>query len=567
MDTNDAFLIESDLNTSSNSMTGCFEAYHIYQQFDEDLDISTGIHPLAFSARANAEDTPRFHEAMKGPDREGFIEAMKAELEQLSLMDAFVAVPRQKAIDEGKPIIDSIWAFKRKRFPDGAIKKLKARFNVRGDIQKESVDYFDTYSPVVQWTTVRLLLIASIVLNLETKQVDFTLAFVQAKAEPGTYIEMPRMFGVEGYILELKRNLYGQCDAPLKFYEHLKNGLEQRGFKASTFDPCFFKSKHVLILTYCDDCIFFSKKEEKIDDIIDCLKRNKLQDGTAVEEFLLKVEGDYAGFLGINISQSTSIDGALELLQTGLIDRILVALNLDDEASNTRNEPAAVKALGKDENGPGRKEHWSYSSVVGMLLYLTCNSRPDIAFSVNQCARFTNCPKLVHEQAIKRIGRYLKATREKGLIMKPNSDMNLELYADSDFAGLWNVENPDDPISVRSRTGYIITLCGLPVSWKSKLQTEISTSTMMAEYIALSIGMRELIPLIDLFNEICSALVIERTKESKVVRVFEDNEGALNLASKQLPQMTPQSKHFAVKYHWFREKIHDYRIKILSIDT
>ena len=129
MDTNDAFLIESDLNTSSNSMTGCFEAYHIYQQFDEDLDISTGIHihPLAFSARANAEDTPRFHEAMKGPDREGFIEAMKAELEQLSLMDAFVAVPRQKAIDEGKPIIDSIWAFKRKRFPDGAVKKLKAK--------------------------------------------------------------------------------------------------------------------------------------------------------------------------------------------------------------------------------------------------------------------------------------------------------------------------------------------------------------------------------------------------------------------------------------------------------
>ena len=132
------------------------------------------------------------------------------------------------------------------------------------------------------------MLIASIVLNLETKQVDFTLAFVQAKAEPGTYIEMPRMFGVEGYILELKRNLYGQCDAPLKFYEHLKNGLEQRGLKASTFDPCFFKSKHVLILTCCDDCIFFSKKEEKIDDIIDCLKRNRLQDGTAVENFLLK---------------------------------------------------------------------------------------------------------------------------------------------------------------------------------------------------------------------------------------------------------------------------------------
>ena len=205
--------------------------------------------------------------------------------------------------------------------------------------------------------------------------------------------------------------------------------------------------------------------------------------------------------------------------------------------------------------------------MVGMLLYLACNSRPDIAFSVNQCARFTNCPKLIHEKAIKRIGRYLKATREKGLILKPNNDLNLELFADSDFAGLWNVENPDDPISVRSRTGYIITLCGLPVSWKSKLQTEISTSTMMAEYIALSTGMRELIPLIDIFNEICVSLNIERGEDSKVVRVFEDNEGALKLASKELPQMTPQSKHFAIKYHWFREKLHEYNIQILPIDT
>lgn len=222
MDTNDAFLIESDLNKSSNSMNGCFEAYHIYQQLDEDLVLSTGIHPLAFSARVYAEDTPCFHAAIKGPDRKGFIEEMKAELEQLSLMDAFVTVPRQKAIDEGKPIIDSIWAFKRKRFPYVAVKKLKVRFCVRGDIQKESVYYFDTY-----WATARLLLlfIASIVLNLKTKQVDFTLAFVQAKAEPSTYIEMPHMFRVEGYI-------------------------QQRGFKASNFDPCFFKSKHVIIPTF-----------------------------------------------------------------------------------------------------------------------------------------------------------------------------------------------------------------------------------------------------------------------------------------------------------------------------
>ena len=566
MDVYDAFLIETDLNSKSNHLTDCFEAFSIYQRLDEDLDVSTGLHPFAFSARANAEDTPRFHEAMKSPDREGFISAMKKELAQLASMDAFVAVPREKALNEGKPVIDSVWAFKRKRYPDGSVKKLKARFCVRGDLQKEHIDYFDTYSPVVQWSTVRLLLIVSIILQLETKQVDFTLAFVQAKADPGIYIEMPRMFEMDGYVLELKRNLYGQCDAPLKFYEHLKLGLSQRGFEPSKFDPCLFKSKDTMILTYIDDCIFFNKKKQAIDGVISSLRKDEI-DGRRVEEFILEVEGDYAGFLGISITECTSVTGALELLQTGLIDKILVTLSLDDEFTTTRSEPAAVQTLGKDENGPARREHWSYSSVVGMMLYLASNSRPDIAFAVNQCARFSHCPKLVHEKALERIARYLKGTKTQDLILKPNQDLRLDLYADADFAGLWKIEDADDPISVRSRTGYIVTLSGLPVSWSSKLQTEIATSTMMAEYVALSTGMRELLPLTELFNEICSSLKIKRTEKSKVVRAFEDNEGALSLASKPLPQCTPRSKHFAVKYHWFREKLQQHKIKILPIDT
>ena len=380
---------------------------------------------------------------------------------------------------------------------------------------------------------------------------------------------MPKMFEEDEYILELNRNLYGQCNVPIKFYEHVHTGLEQRGFKCSTFDPCLFKSSKVIILSYVDDCILFSREEKDIDEVIESLKLDKLPDGTHVEKYLLDVEGDYAGFLGIDIHKSDSIEGALELLQTGLIDRILAALDLDNDLVNIRSEPASTKPLGKDELGPGRKEHWSYPSVVGMMLYLASNSRPDIAFAVNQCARFNHCAKLVHEQAVKRIGRYLKSTRENGLIMQPNDDMNLELYADADFAGLWNIENPDDPISVRSRTGYCITLSGLPVSWRSTLQSEISTSTMMSEYIALSTGMRELLPTINLFGEICDSLGIDRPKESRVVRAFEDNEGALALASKELPRVTPSSKHFAVKYHWFRSKLDNpnYNIKLLPIDT
>ena len=169
--------------------------------------------------------------------------------------------------------------------------------------------------------------------------------------------------------------------------------------------------------------------------------------------------------------------------------------------------------------------------------------------------------------AVKRIARYLKGTRNQGFIMKPNDKLELEMFADSDFAGLFNVESKDDPISVRSRTGAVITLSGVPVTWSSKLQTEIATSTMHAEYIALSTAMRDLIPITNTLNDICNKFNIEREQESKIVRVFEDNEGAMKLANSPLPKVTPQSKHFAVKYHWFRERLDELGVQIKRVDT
>ena len=104
---------------------------------------------------------------------------------------------------------------------------LTTQFDLLHSFKKDDNDEDIIHSPVVGWSTIRLLLIMSIILNLDTKQVDYTLAFVHAEAEPGTYIEMPRMFEREGYILELKRNLYGQRDAPLKKCNYLKAGLER----------------------------------------------------------------------------------------------------------------------------------------------------------------------------------------------------------------------------------------------------------------------------------------------------------------------------------------------------
>lgn len=522
-------------------------------------------HPLAFSAAANAEDSPNLKEALDGPDREGFIQAMHDEISQLEKFGAWDVVPRTKAIQERRRVLASTWVFKRKRFPDGTVKKLKARICVRGDQQILNVDYFDTFSPVVQWSTIRLMFILSLMLNLHTVQVDYTLAFVQAKADPGTYVEMPKLFEIPGKVLELKRNLYGQCESPRKFYDHLKKGLQDRGLKPSPFDHCLFMGPEVSVVMYVDDCIFFAKDQKDIKAIIKSLREPPKDKDW--DTFLLSEEEDYAGFLGIDISPCKETPGSLELLQTGLIDRICVALGMDDKDTRPVLEPASSTPLGKDTLGTGRKYSWNYASLIGMMLYLSSNSRPDIAFSVHQAARFTHCARHSHEKAIIRIAKYLKATRNKGLRINPKTHFGLELYADADFAGLWNIEHPDDATSVKSRTGYLITLGGVPVTWASKLQTEIATSTMHSEYIALSSGMRELIPIKNTFEYICNELKIERPPSSKVIRVWEDNEGALKLATSVKEKVTPHTKHFAIKYHWFREKLDELKIVMKYIDT
>mmetsp|Transcript_7445 Transcript_7445/g.9471 ORF Transcript_7445/g.9471 Transcript_7445/m.9471 type:complete len:99 (+) Transcript_7445:121-417(+) len=94
--------------------------------------------------------------------------------------------------------------------------------------------------------------------------------------------------------------------------------------------------------------------------------------------------------------------------------------------ANVKHTPAEFKtAMHKDENGPSsRKQDWNYgSSMIGMLNYLAASTtRPDILH-----------PKLIHEQAVKRICKYLKGTIDKGIILKPDCTRGIECYVDASF--------------------------------------------------------------------------------------------------------------------------------------
>ena len=104
--------------------------------------------------------------------------------------------------------------------------------------------------------------------------------------------------------------------------------------------------------------------------------------------------------------------------------------------------------------------------------------------------------------AVKRICRYLQGAITKGLILKPSKQLTVDCFVDADFAGQWNVENPEDPLCVKSRTGYVLLVRNCPVQWASKLLSEILVSMMEAEYISLSTAMRDLIPLRTLVDEV-----------------------------------------------------------------
>jgi hypothetical protein len=103
---------------------------------------------------------------------------------------------------------------------------------------------------------------------------------------------------------------------------------------------------------------------------------------------------------------------------------------------------------------------------------------------------------------VKRIVRSLLATKDKGLILKPSMSLALDMFVDADFAGMWHKEYSALRDNVLSRTGFVITFCGCPITWCSKLQTEIALSTTESEYIALSTGTHELLPLRRILEDI-----------------------------------------------------------------
>jgi len=457
-----------------------------------------------------------------------------------------------------------IWSFKRKRRPDGSLLKHKARLCAHGGMQTWGDNYWETYSPVVNMMSVRLRLLIAKIHKLDSKAIDFVLAFPQAELDVDIWMYLPIGFQVDchteadsdrQYLLKLDRSLYGLKQGSYNWYQKLKTGLTDRGFKPSDVDPCIYLKDGLIVLTYVDDCVIVGNSMKEIDSFI-----KSMMEGP--EQFILTDEGDIDKFLGIDIRHLSK--NKFEIVQPFLIDRIVTLLGLKnnefDVTTNSKATPVGKPLLNKDLEGKPRKLKWKYRTAVGMLTYLQGNSRPEISMAVHQTARFCNNPMLCHEQAIMRLGRYLLHTSDRGILYETDISKGLECYVDADFAGGWASADADDADNVMSRTGFIIMYANCPIYWRSALQTEIALSTAEAEYIALSQSLREVIPLMTLMKELHGVFPIHINKPNFICKVHEDNQSCIKMA--QSDKFTPRTKHIALKYHHFKSHVKNKQIEV-----
>lgn len=278
----------------------------------------------------------------------------------------------------------------------------------------------------------------------------------------------------QDYALLVHKNIYGQVQAGRVRYNYLSTILLHIGFKKCKRDECIFTRCTIIYVLYTDDSIIAGPNKQDIDDCIEQMWKQKLK---------ITIEGYITDFLGVTFSRDKQ---DLTMTQTHLINTILKELNLTNNDTKIKTTPmASRKILSWHLDSPKFDNHFHYLRIIGMLNYLEWCTRPDIAYTTHQCARFCEDPRTEHGNTIRWSGRYLHGTKDKG-INATIKDEAFTVYVDADFANNW-----DDTIATfdrdteRFRHGYIITYLGISIAWASQLQTEISLRTTESEYIGL----------------------------------------------------------------------------------
>ncbi|MGB1481629.1 MAG: reverse transcriptase domain-containing protein [Flavobacteriales bacterium] len=519
------------------------------------------------AAKAADFKTPRtFKEAMNGPQSDEWAKAVKRELKSLREKGVWKVIERTKQ----KPI-GMKWVFKVKQDENGHVTKFKARLVCQGFRQRHGVDFFETYAPVANYGSIRVLLAMAAFMDLEIHQMDVDVAFLNGILKETVHCKPPPGVTVPpGHVLQLLRALYGTKQAARVWWQNIDcTFLKKLGLKKSPADPCvYFRpvskpgDKLLFLVLFVDDILIFS-------DCLDTIKKTK---DTLKSTYSMTDQGELRWCLGMRVLRDRN-NKIITLDQQRYILDVLERFGMSD------CNPVATPAHHKDKltskdcpSTPSElKErdtyHNLFRSIVGSVSYAALSTRPDIATATIQCARFSHNPGKAHLAAAKRILRYLKGTTNMCIMFggstfmqqneevmlsafDPRAEDNMRLdlmaFSDSDWAG--------DLDKRKSTSGFIFFINGGAVSWKSRTQKCVAQSSAEAEYIASSETAKEAVWLRSLISTVKGREIEEPT----MLNV--DNQAAISIIKN--PVCSSRTKHIELRYHLVRDY---YERKIITV--
>lgn len=487
--------------------------------------------------------------AIHSVERDNWENAMRDEMDSLHKNETWVLAKLPK----GKKAIGCKWVYAKKEGSQENEVRYKARLVAKGYAQKEGIDYNEVFSPVVKHSSIRILLALVAQYDLDLVQLDVKTAFLHGDLDEEIYMTQPvgfKVAGKENCVCKLKRSLYGLKQSPRQWYKRFDRFMLGQTYTRSHYDHCVYFKKlrdgsFIYLLLYVDDMLIASRNKSEIERL-----KQKLS-----SEFEMKDLGDAKKILGMEIQRDRA-KGKVCLSQKAYLKKILAKFGISESTKSVSTPLAPHFKLNATMSPKSEEERKymaqvPYANAVGSLMYAMVCTRPDISHAVSMVSRYMHAPGKGHWYAVKWILRYIYGTVDVGLEFSKDVNNNQPCvgYVDSDYAG--------DLDKRRSTTGYVFTLAGGPVSWRSILQSTVALSTTEAEYMAVTEAFKEAIWLQGLLDDL--GVVQEQ------IPVHCDSMSAIYLAKNQVHHA--RTKHIDVRFHFVREIIEEGDILLVKIDT
>lgn len=506
------------------------------------------INELVEAAALNTAtiDTPStFKEVLESPNKEEWLVACQKEVDDLIKQQTWRLVPRPS----NRKVLKGRWVLRDKPNPENPSKpKRKARWVVKGFLQKFGLDFNETYANTVNPISYRLFLFLAAILDYEIMQWDIKSAYPNAPLKETIYVEQPTGFidpKHPDFVCLLEKALYGLKQSAREWEFFLRDKLTLYGLKPLISDQSVYistkKDMVLVVITYVDDMLILSNSKSTIKDLY-----------TFLSSYVTVTDlGEARTFLGIDIIRDRS-DRSIYLSQKSYTEKILA--KYARKGGRNVDTPCLI-GLKLDHNTaePDPDLTHKYQQELGSLMYLMTKTRPDLAYPIGLAARFMSNPNLEHYKALDRIWKYLENTRDLGLLYQSDKNPKIVGFCDSDWGG--------DLGSRRSTTGYIFTANGTAISWNSKLQKTVALSSCEAEYMSFKEAIKEQLFIASIIKEAPDLASIFSDNKT----IYTDSKSAIELAKN--PVFHNRTKHIDIQYHFIRENVSSSLVNLVYMHT